>query len=77
MKFGLIKITRQRVRPVMTINTKLNPNKNNVEAPIVLLEKISSDLDKIINNNKHKKEKNIFTYSFFYCSILESRVSLD
>ena len=58
-KFGLIQITRQRVRPVMTINTKeLNPNKNNVvEAPIVLLEKISSDLDKIINNNKHKKKK--------------------
>ena len=58
-KFGLIQITRQRVRPVMTINTtELNPNKNNVvEAPIVLLEKISSDLDKIINNNKHKKKK--------------------
>ena len=58
-KFGLIQITRQRVRPVMTINTKeLNPNKNNVvEAPIVLLEKISSDLDKIIKNNKHKKKK--------------------
>ena len=58
-KFGLIQITRQRVRPVMTINTKeSNPNKNNVvEAPIVLLEKISSDLDKIINNNKHKKKK--------------------
>ena len=58
-KFGLIQITRQRVRPVMTINTKeLNPNKNNVvEAPIVLLEKISSDLDKIVNNKKHKKKK--------------------
>ena len=36
---------------------ELNPNKNNVvEAPIVLLEKISSDLDKIVNN---KKEGNI------------------
>ena len=43
----------------MTINTKeLNPNKNNVvEAPIVLLEKISTEINKIINNNKHKKKK--------------------
>ena len=37
-KFGLIQITRQRVRPEMNIKTKeLNPNQNNeVEAPIII-----------------------------------------
>ncbi len=41
-KFGLVQITRQRVRPEMVIKTKEeNPNKNGeVEAPIVLIEKI-------------------------------------
>ncbi len=58
-KFGLIQITRQRVRPVMSIKTKEpNPNeKGEVEAPIVLLEKIDTDINKIINNKRYKNKK--------------------
>ena len=58
-KFGLIQITRQRVRPEMNIKTKEpNPNLNGeVEAPIVLLDKINADLNKIVNNAQHQKKK--------------------
>ncbi|MDG1386358.1 MAG: ribonuclease E/G, partial [Flavobacteriaceae bacterium] len=58
-KFGLIQITRQRVRPEMNIKTKEpNPNLNGeVEAPIVLLDKINADLNKIVNNAKHQNKK--------------------
>ena len=47
-KFGLVQITRQRVRPEMVIKTKEeNPNKNGeVEAPIVLIEKIENQLER-------------------------------
>ena len=53
-KIGLIQMTRQRVRPEMDIKTKeLNPNTNGtVEAPIVLIDKISNKLEKILNNKK-------------------------
>ncbi len=50
-KFGLIQITRQRVRPEMNIKTtEANPNKTGgeVEAPIVLIDKINSDLEKLL-----------------------------
>ncbi len=50
-KFGLIQITRQRVRPEMNIKTtEANPNKpgGEVEAPIVLIDKINSDLEKLL-----------------------------
>ena len=56
-RFGLIQITRQRVRPEMNIKTKEpNPNQNGeVEAPIVLIDKINTELNKIV---KHKQYKN-------------------
>ena len=57
-KFGLIQITRQRVRPEMNIKTKeANPNGTNgseVEAPIVLIDKINHQLDQIIKKG-HKR----------------------
>ncbi len=55
-KFGLIQITRQRVRPELNIKTKEpNPNINGeVEAPIVLLDKIEADLERVISNPKNK-----------------------
>ena len=58
-KFGLIQITRQRVRPEMKIKTtEPNPNVNGeVEAPIVLLDKISADLIKIVKDARHRKKK--------------------
>jgi len=56
-KFGLIQITRQRVRPELSIKTtESNPNKNGeVEAPIVLLDKIEANLEKFMSNSKNKK----------------------
>ena len=52
-KFGLVQITRQRVRPEMVIKTKEeNPNKNGeVEAPIVLVEKIENQLERIVGKS--------------------------
>ena len=57
-KFGLIQITRQRVRPELNIKTlEPNPNPSNeVEAPIVLIDKIKSDLNRIIGNPKYKNK---------------------
>ncbi len=56
-KFGLIQITRQRVRPELSIKTtENNPNKNGeVEAPIVLIDKIEADLERLLSNPKNKK----------------------
>ena len=53
-KFGLVQITRQRVRPETNIKTREpNPNKNGeVEAPIVLVSKIDVELRKILSTNK-------------------------
>ncbi len=57
-KFGLVQITRQRVRPELEIKTsEPNPNKNGeVEAPIVLIDKIEAELDKIVNGNTAYKD---------------------
>lgn len=56
-KFGLIQITRQRVRPEMNIKTREeNPNggKGEVEAPIVVVEKLQSELTRILKNGDKK-----------------------
>ncbi|RNC92504.1 MAG: ribonuclease E/G [Allomuricauda sp.] len=57
-KFGLVQITRQRVRPEVKIKTsEENPNGTGqeIEAPIVLIDKINADLEKILKGpNKHK-----------------------
>ncbi|RKR15060.1 ribonuclease G [Maribacter vaceletii] len=50
-KFGLIQITRQRVRPEMNIKTtEEDPNQSGkqVEAPIVLIDKINFALEKLL-----------------------------
>lgn len=56
-KFGLIQITRQRVRPELIIETQeKNPSgSGEVEAPIVLLNTINAELDKKITLAKDKK----------------------
>ncbi len=53
-KFGLIQITRQRVRPEVNIKTREeNPNENGeIEAPILIIDKISSHLERIIKDHK-------------------------
>ncbi len=56
-KFGLVQITRQRVRPELEIKTREpNPNKNGeVEAPIVLIDKIDNELERILTRYNCKK----------------------
>ena len=58
-RFGLIQITRQRVRPEMKIKTKeANPNPNGeVEAPIVLIDKINTELNNIVKKKQYKSEQ--------------------
>lgn len=54
-KFGLVQITRQRVRPEVNIKTsEENPNGTGaeVEAPIVLIDKINSDLERIMKGKQ-------------------------
>ena len=57
-KFGLIQITRQRTRPETNIKTReVNPSNNGgeeIEAPIIIVEKIKTDLQKAIKKG-HKK----------------------
>ena len=57
-KFGLIQITRQRVRPEMNIKTREeNPNTINgqeVEAPISIVPQITHDLEQLINKDYKK-----------------------
>ena len=57
-KFGLIQITRQRVRPEMNIKTREeNPNTGNtteVEAPIVLVNKMNDELKSLIKKDSKK-----------------------
>ena len=57
-KFGLIQLTRQRVRPERNIKTKEeNPNGLNggeIEAPIVLVEKIKYDLEQLLKKDYKK-----------------------
>jgi len=60
-KFGLIQITRQRVKPELNILTKEenpNPEGEKVEAPIVVIERIEMILKNIMDT-KGKEVKNI------------------
>jgi ribonuclease G len=54
-KFGLIQITRQRVRPEVNIKTsEEDPNNENgeIEAPILIIERIESDLERLLKTHK-------------------------
>lgn len=57
-KFGLVQITRQRVRPEMNIKTREeNPdaaNGEDVEAPIGIVSKISHDLEQLLKKDYTK-----------------------
>jgi ribonuclease G len=65
-KFGLIQITRQRVRPEMNIKTKeINPNGPNgleIEAPIVLIDKFNHQLDLIAKKGLKKVILNLHPF---------------
>jgi ribonuclease G len=53
-KFGLVQITRQRVRQERNIETKelVPENNGEVDAPILLKEKIEEDLEKLIKDGQ-------------------------
>jgi len=55
-RFGLMQITRQRVREEVVIKTReQNPNKNEeVEAPIILIDQIARELDKYIDKEEYE-----------------------
>ena len=53
-KFGLIQITRQRVRPEVNIKTREEDPNNNageIEAPILIIDKINMDLERQLKTN--------------------------
>jgi ribonuclease G len=54
-KFGLVQITRQRVRPEVNIKTREeDPNNENceIEAPIQIIDKINFDLERLLKTHK-------------------------
>ena len=54
-KFGLVQITRQRVRPEVNIKTsEEDPNNGNseIEAPIQIIDKINLDLERALKSHK-------------------------
>ncbi|KAA3622805.1 MAG: ribonuclease E/G [Flavobacterium sp.] len=57
-KFGLIQITRQRVRPEMNIKTaEENPNvgdNGEIEAPILVVQKITEELERLFKKDYKK-----------------------
>ncbi|MDO5510101.1 MAG: Rne/Rng family ribonuclease [Weeksellaceae bacterium] len=56
-KFGLVQITRQRMRPELSFKTfEENPNPNGeVEAPIVIIDRIEAKIAQIAEEGKAKK----------------------
>ena len=78
-KFGLIQITRQRVRQEMAIKTKeRNPNRNGeVEAPIVLIDKINAELNKVVKNKQNKGQSiNLHVHPFIAAYITKGFPSI-
>lgn len=67
-RFGLIQITRQRVRPVLNILTREeNPNKeeDKVEAPIIIINRIEQVLKNILETKKEKAHQiSLHTHPF-------------
>jgi len=57
-KFGLVQITRQRVRPEMNIKTREeNPNVDSdgeIEAPIIQVQRITEDLERLFKKDYKK-----------------------
>ena len=56
-KFGLIQITRQRVRPEVNIKTREEDPNNHpdgeIDAPILIIDKIASDVQRILKTHKN------------------------
>jgi ribonuclease G len=69
-KFGLVQITRQRVRPEVNIKTREeDPNNENgeIEAPILIIDKIASDLERVLKTH-NKVVLNVHPFVAAYLS---------
>jgi ribonuclease G len=76
-RFGLVEITRQRVRPVLDIKThEDNPSgEGEVEAPIVLIDNISQKLDVIVTTKK-KESVELHIHPFIAAYLLQGLPSI-
>ena len=77
-KFGLIQITRQRVRQELNIKTKEeNPSKEGeIEAPIVLIDKINIELESIIKEEAYKGQIVLTAHPFIAAYITKGLFSI-
>ncbi len=78
-KFGLVQITRQRVRPEMNIKTtEEDPNRAGleVEAPIVLIDKIIVDLEKLLKGPKKDSKITLNIHPFIAAYITKGFPSM-
>lgn len=78
-KFGLIQITRQRVRPEINIKTvEENPNPNKeVEAPILIVERIEQILRNILDQKQNKnKEISLHVHPFLAAYLVQGFPSI-
>ncbi|MCP4978252.1 MAG: ribonuclease E/G [Maribacter sp.] len=78
-KFGLVQITRQRVRPEMNIKTtEEDPNSTGleVEAPIVLIDKINADLEKLLKGPKKDSKITLNIHPFIAAYITKGFPSI-
>jgi len=56
-KFGIVEITRQRVRPARRLETKEENPDNLVEAPITMIDALEQKFDQIVAKMRQKKDK--------------------
>ena len=78
-KFGLVQITRQRVRPEMNIKTtEEDPNRTGreIEAPIVLIDKINVDLEKLLKGPKKDSKITLNIHPFIAAYITKGFPSI-
>ena len=77
-KFGLIQIERQRVRQELNIKTKEeNPSKEGeIEAPIVLIDKINIELESIIKEEAYKGQIVLNAHPFIAAYITKGLFSI-
>jgi len=77
-KFGLIQITRQRVRPEINIKTKEeNPSKQGeVDAPIVLIDRMTTDLEEIIFQSNYNGRITLNTHPFIAAYLTQGLFSI-
>ena len=78
-KFGLIQITRQRVRPEINIKTKEeNPSKQGeVDAPIMLIDRITTDLEEIIFQSNYNGRITLNIHPFIAAYLTKGLFSIQ